>query len=223
MQPASTVPAELGLIAVHRAPVHARVNLLVPHQLSNLPLHACVQEEGVPYNGHPPKKLTTELTSSASLFITMGCGEACPYAPGLEVQDWCGACMPGVLHSRRPGHCASACARQRSNRGPSVMPLNGPTRHSACSLAMIAAPSACAWDSPLGLQLHARIVCGLLPFVWPCVLCCRQIPDPHGGDLVRAVLPHGSMSIGILPCVACAAGDTALVDIASQVAAVSMQ
>ena len=35
-----------------------------------------------------PQKLTRELASTASLLITMGCGEACPVVPGLERDDW---------------------------------------------------------------------------------------------------------------------------------------
>ena len=32
--------------------------------------------------------MTDELASSAQLLVTMGCGEACPYIPGLERDDW---------------------------------------------------------------------------------------------------------------------------------------
>jgi arsenate reductase len=35
-----------------------------------------------------PRKLTEALAASASLLITMGCGEACPVVPGLEREDW---------------------------------------------------------------------------------------------------------------------------------------
>lgn len=35
-----------------------------------------------------PQLLTKELASNADLLITMGCGEACPFIPGLERQDW---------------------------------------------------------------------------------------------------------------------------------------
>lgn len=35
-----------------------------------------------------PTKLTTELAQSATLLVTMGCGEECPYVPGLERVDW---------------------------------------------------------------------------------------------------------------------------------------
>lgn len=35
-----------------------------------------------------PQLLTAELASSADLLVTMGCGEACPYVPGLKREDW---------------------------------------------------------------------------------------------------------------------------------------
>lgn len=35
-----------------------------------------------------PQFLSTELASTASLLITMGCGERCPVVPGLRRLDW---------------------------------------------------------------------------------------------------------------------------------------
>jgi arsenate reductase len=35
-----------------------------------------------------PQKLTQELAQQASLLITMGCGDKCPYVPGLQREDW---------------------------------------------------------------------------------------------------------------------------------------
>ena len=35
-----------------------------------------------------PQKLTTELTADAQLLITMGCGDECPYVPGVRRDDW---------------------------------------------------------------------------------------------------------------------------------------
>ncbi len=35
-----------------------------------------------------PRLLTPELAQGASLLITMGCGEACPFVPGLRTLDW---------------------------------------------------------------------------------------------------------------------------------------
>ena len=35
-----------------------------------------------------PQKLTEELAKDAQLLITMGCGDKCPYVPGLRRDDW---------------------------------------------------------------------------------------------------------------------------------------
>lgn len=35
-----------------------------------------------------PQLLTVGLASGADLLVTMGCGEACPYVPGLRREDW---------------------------------------------------------------------------------------------------------------------------------------
>lgn len=35
-----------------------------------------------------PQKLTEELAREAQLLVTMGCGESCPYVPGLRREDW---------------------------------------------------------------------------------------------------------------------------------------
>ncbi|HEX7509139.1 MAG TPA: arsenate reductase ArsC [Polyangia bacterium] len=45
-------------------------------------------ELGVDLSAVTPQKLTPALAATASLLITMGCGEACPVVPGLERDDW---------------------------------------------------------------------------------------------------------------------------------------
>ncbi len=47
-----------------------------------------MKELGVDLSGVVPQKLTGELAGSASLLVTMGCGEACPVVPGLRREDW---------------------------------------------------------------------------------------------------------------------------------------
>jgi arsenate reductase (thioredoxin) len=47
-----------------------------------------MREVGVDLSGARPQRLTPELASESSLLITMGCGEACPYVPGLPREDW---------------------------------------------------------------------------------------------------------------------------------------
>ncbi|KAF9349746.1 hypothetical protein BGX34_001626 [Mortierella sp. NVP85] len=35
-----------------------------------------------------PVLLTPELAGTVSTIITMGCGETCPYVPGVDIVDW---------------------------------------------------------------------------------------------------------------------------------------
>ena len=47
-----------------------------------------MQEIGIDLSDAKPQKLTEELASNAYLLITMGCGDKCPYVPGLRIEDW---------------------------------------------------------------------------------------------------------------------------------------
>jgi arsenate reductase len=47
-----------------------------------------MQEIGIDLSNARPQKLTEELARDAQLLITMGCGDKCPYVPGLRRDDW---------------------------------------------------------------------------------------------------------------------------------------
>lgn len=47
-----------------------------------------MQEVGIDLSDAKPQKLTTELAQNAEMLITMGCGDECPYVPGLRRDDW---------------------------------------------------------------------------------------------------------------------------------------
>lgn len=49
---------------------------------------AAMREVGIDLSRARPQQLTDELTRKAALLVTMGCGEACPFVPGLERLDW---------------------------------------------------------------------------------------------------------------------------------------
>jgi len=49
---------------------------------------AVMQEVGIDLSHAKPQKLTEELAKDAQLLITMGCGDECPYVPGLRRDDW---------------------------------------------------------------------------------------------------------------------------------------
>ena len=47
-----------------------------------------MKERGLDLSNAEPRKLTTELAQGAAFLVTMGCGESCPYVPGVPVLDW---------------------------------------------------------------------------------------------------------------------------------------
>ena len=47
-----------------------------------------MREVGIELEHEQPRFLSDELAHTASLLITMGCGEACPAVPGLRREDW---------------------------------------------------------------------------------------------------------------------------------------
>lgn len=47
-----------------------------------------MQELGIDLSDAKPQLLTAEIAATADMLITMGCGEACPYEPGLTRKDW---------------------------------------------------------------------------------------------------------------------------------------
>jgi protein-tyrosine-phosphatase len=47
-----------------------------------------MHEIGIDLSSAKPQKLTEELARDAQLLITMGCGDECPYVPGLRRDDW---------------------------------------------------------------------------------------------------------------------------------------
>lgn len=49
---------------------------------------AAMNEIGIDLSNARPQLLTNDLVAKADLLVTMGCGEACPYVPGLKREDW---------------------------------------------------------------------------------------------------------------------------------------
>ncbi|HXG56533.1 MAG TPA: arsenate reductase ArsC [Vicinamibacterales bacterium] len=47
-----------------------------------------MHEVGIDLSSAKPQKLTEDLARGADLLVTMGCGDKCPYIPGLQVEDW---------------------------------------------------------------------------------------------------------------------------------------
>ena len=47
-----------------------------------------MRETGIDLSQAVPQRLTPELASSAQFLVTMGCGDECPYVPGIQRDDW---------------------------------------------------------------------------------------------------------------------------------------
>jgi arsenate reductase len=47
-----------------------------------------MREVGIDLSDKKPQRLTYDLARGASLLVTMGCGESCPYVSGLRRDDW---------------------------------------------------------------------------------------------------------------------------------------
>jgi arsenate reductase len=47
-----------------------------------------MRELGIDLAGRVPRALTDELAAWADVVVTMGCGDGCPYVPGVRYLDW---------------------------------------------------------------------------------------------------------------------------------------
>lgn len=47
-----------------------------------------MRDVGIDLSNVSPTRLTDELAARVQLLVTMGCGEACPFVPGLRRVDW---------------------------------------------------------------------------------------------------------------------------------------
>jgi arsenate reductase (thioredoxin) len=47
-----------------------------------------MREVGIDLSGAQPQRLTAELAVGATLLVTMGCGDECPFVPGARKDDW---------------------------------------------------------------------------------------------------------------------------------------
>ena len=47
-----------------------------------------MREVGVDLANAATTRLTTDVAEQAQILVTMGCGDDCPYVPGLRIEDW---------------------------------------------------------------------------------------------------------------------------------------
>lgn len=49
---------------------------------------AAMAEVGVDIAAEQPKVLTADAVQASDVVVTMGCGDACPFYPGVRYEDW---------------------------------------------------------------------------------------------------------------------------------------
>ncbi len=49
---------------------------------------AAMRETGIDLSSARPQLLTSDVARDVTMLVTMGCGEECPYVPGIEREDW---------------------------------------------------------------------------------------------------------------------------------------
>ncbi|AFU04723.1 arsenate reductase ArsC [Nocardia brasiliensis] len=49
---------------------------------------AAMAEVGIDIAGRTPKLLTMDAVGLSDVVVTMGCGDACPFFPGISYRDW---------------------------------------------------------------------------------------------------------------------------------------
>ncbi|WP_020017194.1 arsenate reductase ArsC [Promicromonospora sukumoe] len=60
----------------------------MPAEMINPTAVEAMLEKGIDIRAEQPKILTNEAVEASDAVITMGCGDACPYYPGKNYQDW---------------------------------------------------------------------------------------------------------------------------------------
>ncbi|MEV6321239.1 arsenate reductase ArsC [Nocardia sp. NPDC051787] len=59
-----------------------------PVETLNATVVDAMAEIGIDISGYTPKPLTMDAVGISDVVITMGCGDACPFFPGISYRDW---------------------------------------------------------------------------------------------------------------------------------------
>jgi arsenate reductase len=89
-------PITCALQAKKGGPVGIRVADRIDYRLAgtepaeriNPAAVAAMNEIGIDITAATPKVLTADTVESSDVVITMGCGDTCPYFPGVSYRDW---------------------------------------------------------------------------------------------------------------------------------------
>ncbi|WP_406281283.1 arsenate reductase ArsC [Nocardia sp. NBC_00881] len=59
-----------------------------PAERLNPTVVEAMAEIGIDISGQTPKPLAMDAIGISDVVVTMGCGDACPYFPGISYRDW---------------------------------------------------------------------------------------------------------------------------------------
>ena len=59
-----------------------------PADALNPAVVAAMAEDGIDISDERPRILAPDAVESSDVVITMGCGDACPFYPGVRYEDW---------------------------------------------------------------------------------------------------------------------------------------
>lgn len=59
-----------------------------PADTVNPAVVTALAEDGIDISAELPKLLTADAVEASDVCVTMGCGDACPYFPGVRYEDW---------------------------------------------------------------------------------------------------------------------------------------
>ncbi|MBF6130173.1 arsenate reductase ArsC [Nocardia brasiliensis] len=76
----------LGALAGDR--IEVRTAGSAPAAALNPVAVAVMAEVGIDIAGRTPKLLTMDAVGLSDVVVTMGCGDACPFFPGISYRDW---------------------------------------------------------------------------------------------------------------------------------------
>ncbi|WP_280408814.1 arsenate reductase ArsC [Nocardia brasiliensis] len=76
----------LGALAGDR--IEVRTAGSAPAAALNPVAVAVMAEVGIDIAGRAPKLLTMDAVGLSDVVVTMGCGDACPFFPGISYRDW---------------------------------------------------------------------------------------------------------------------------------------
>ncbi len=68
--------------------IEARSAGSAPADALNPAVVAAMAEDGIDISDERPRILAPDAVESSDVVITMGCGDACPFFPGVRYEDW---------------------------------------------------------------------------------------------------------------------------------------